>query len=176
MNATLPQVTLEAGALPGLSVIHWDDESMVLSVSLLSEAPPVASMADQIDLNLGIRAPYGRVVIGDLDVLVDSEGRIVSMEIRTNPAAWSDEAIPASSDSFPTVSMRFPDDFDDNQIARYDVPVRLSQDRSRRVVRLRLGEGASSQWARLASDVIIGVTAQAYLSEVRLLNFAVSSV
>jgi len=176
MNVTLPQVTLEAAAPSSLSVIHWDDESMVLSVSLLSEAPPVPSMADLIDIDLGIRSPYGRVVIGDLDVLVDSEGRIVSMEIRTNPAAWSDETIAASSDSFPTVSMRFPVAFDENQIARYDVPVGFSQDRSRRIVRLRLGEGTSSQWARLASDVIVGVTTQGYLSEVRLLNFAVSSV
>ena len=32
MNVSLPQVNLEPSEHPGLSVIRWDDESLVLSV------------------------------------------------------------------------------------------------------------------------------------------------
>ena len=86
MNVTLPQVNLEPSEHPGLCVIRWDDESLVLSVSLLTEASPTRSMADLMDNNFGIQPAFGRVVIGDLDVLVDSQRRIDSMQIRTNPA------------------------------------------------------------------------------------------
>ena len=86
MNVTLPQVNLEPSEHPGLCFIRWDDESLVLSVSLLTEASPTRSMADLMDNNFGIQPAFGRVVIGDLDVLVDSQRRIDSMQIRTNPA------------------------------------------------------------------------------------------
>ena len=59
-----------------------------------------------MDIDCGIQPALGRVVIGDLDVLVDSQGRIVSMQIRTNPATWSDQDISPPSDALPTASMR----------------------------------------------------------------------
>ena len=98
------------------------------------------------------------------------------MEIRTNPATWRDEVIAPSPVPLPTASMRFSVAFDENEIARYDLPLRISRDRSRRVVRLRLNEGKPSQWARLAEDVIVGITMQGHLGEVRLVNFTVPSL
>ena len=175
MNVALPQVNLEPSERLGLSVIRWDDESLVLSVSLLTEPAPTRSMADLIDIGLGIQPAFGRVVMGDLDVLVDAQGRIVSMEIRTNPATWSDEAISSLLEPLPPVSIRFSVAFDENEIARYDLSVRISRDRANRIVRLRLSDGTPTRWARLANDVIVGITTQGHLGEVRLLDFTVPS-
>jgi hypothetical protein len=66
MNVTLQQVDLEPSEHPALSVIRWDDESLVLSVSLLTEAAPTRSMAHLMDIDFGIQPALGRVVIGDL--------------------------------------------------------------------------------------------------------------
>jgi hypothetical protein len=172
---SLPRVVLDPRYEPCLSVIRWDAESMVLSVSLLMNARKDRSVADQLDAQLGILAPHGRIAIGDLDVLVDAESRLTSMEIRTNPGAWKAEAIEAPQATPAPASMRFLVAFDENQIASYDVTLQISQDHARQIVRLDLGRGAPSKWGSLASDVVVGLTVDGYLTQVRLVNFAVAT-
>jgi hypothetical protein len=133
------------------------------------------SLADQINAQLGILAPHGRIVIGDLDVLVDAESRLTSMEIRTNPQTWKAEAIEAPQATLAPASMRFLSAFDENQIARHDLTVQISQDQARKVVRFNLGRDAPSKWGRLASDVVVGLTVDGYLTQVQLLNFVVAT-
>src|SRR2546422_11584198 len=93
MHDTPPRVTLESRQQPCQSLVRWDNESLVLSVSFWSddshsEAP---STADEINQHIGIDEADYRLILGDIDLLLDSKRHLKSLEIRTKSnhmATW----------------------------------------------------------------------------------------
>jgi hypothetical protein len=165
--------------MPGYSqckkIINWDQDSLTLSVLFTYSANETSqsdmSLSDRLSQEFGIGQGDYRLVIGDMDLLLDRNKRIESLEIRTNPVTWeSCELLPVSGKQ-EAMNIDFIVDYDENRIASYDLPIRIIRDHSMGVLSFCFGGYTSSQWSCIADGFIVGMTADHYLSEFRLLGF-----
>ena len=130
-------------------------------------------MVDALDKQLGIRENEYRVVLGALDILLDKEQRMVSFEIRTNPKNWRPAALPPVSGGRDPIFLAFLLDFDDNNIASYDLQVEILQEASRKELSLRFNGYVAAKWVAVADGFFAGLTWDDHLSELRLTDFDV---
>ena len=143
----------------------WDPESFVLSAVISSDVTRFepSTLADQINRNLGIGPEERRLVIGDLDILLDSKGRMRTFEIRSNPARWTQRHLPALPASEP-VSAEISASYDENWIARLSLPVQITVDGDT----LSLSFGSEAEhWGAIASNAAVGVDQDGQLCEFR---------
>jgi hypothetical protein len=142
----------------------------VMSSSLVGESDAPANppnLSAQIESLQGIRQRNHRIVLGDLDILVDMEERVRSLEIRTNPRRWGVASLPSLPDALDAVFLRLLVSYDTNGIAIYNVPITVTCDPSLNEVRFAFGEYVSSRWFSAADGLVIGTTLDDYLSELR---------
>jgi hypothetical protein len=55
-------------------LVSWDQESQVISASILREPPQAHGLAQRLDEALSQTELERRVVVGDLDLLLDRQG------------------------------------------------------------------------------------------------------
>lgn len=176
MTQKPPHVHIEPRHTDCRSCVFWDETSSVLSLSLgyaIRPSEPVVSMVDALDKQLGIRENEYRVVLGALDILLDKEQRMVSFEIRTNPTNWRPAALPPVSGGRDPIFLAFLLDFDDNNIASYDLQVEILQEASRKELSLRFNGYVAAKWVAVADGFFAGLTWDDHLSELRLTDFDV---
>lgn len=159
----------------GRAIINWDQDSLTVSVQFSYSANETSqsdlTLSDRLSQEFSIEQGDYRLVIGDMDVLLDQNRRIQSLEIRTNPVTWeSCELLPMSGKQ-EAINIDFIVDYDENRIASYDLPIRIMRDQSMRALSFCFGDYSSSQWSSIADGFIVGMTADHYLSEFRLLDF-----
>lgn len=174
MNTHSPRLIFRPRHTECRSHVHWDQDSLVLSVSLTyldtDNQAQNLKLADRLDQDFGIEQGGYRLILGEMDMLLDSGKRIKSLEIRTNPLTWqlcSVRPIPSEPHA---VLVDFVVDYDENGIASYKVPVRIIRDVSRRELSFSFENLAASYWALIADNLIIGATLDNYLSEIRLID------
>jgi hypothetical protein len=169
-----PRIVLEPRHTRCTSQGHWDEESLLVSVTLdyedRKEPAKKVRLADTIDEDLGIGQRGFRVVLGDMDILLDSNGRMRSLELRKSPNGWEPFSLRAVPRDLQAAFVRFMVNYDANSIASYRVPIRVLKDRSRREVAFAFADFAASHWAAIADHLLVGLTADGYLSEFRVLD------
>jgi hypothetical protein len=174
MSNTVPVVNLEKRMEQCESRLRWDGDSLTLSCALAyarKYGPPNNNLAKEINHLFDIPDHQYRIILGDMDILINSELRIESFEIRTNPADWEPLPLQSLPSKLDNVFVSFLTDYDLNHIASYDVSIRIVWDTSQRQVGFLFGDHASSQWVRVADNIVIGLTLDNYLSELRLTDF-----
>jgi hypothetical protein len=171
-----PRILLEPRHTTCASRLRWDQESLLLSLSLTYEDGKPTSdgpkLADTIDKHLGIGQSDYRVILGDMDILLNPGQRMKSLELRSNPSAWQPASLLPVPGNSRAVFLRFAVNYDTNGIASYRVPVRVLRDLSRRELSFVFADFAASQWAVLADELAVGFTGDLYLSELRVLDTA----
>jgi hypothetical protein len=169
-----PVVVAEPRAVACEASVLWDDESSVLSLSINCQLPLAnmpESTAGEINRLLHIEDASYRIVVGNIDMLLDTTRRLVSLDIRTNPRNWRHESLIPMMGEPTRAFLRFLADFDENNIASCDIPVTVLRDPSCNELSLRLGEYAASKWILVAEGLVAGLTLDDHLCELRLLGF-----
>lgn len=155
--------------------IAWDRESLLLSLTFTysddNAEPHDLRLVDWIDQSFGIDQRGYRLVLGEMDILLDAKKRIRSIDIRTNPITWQRCPLPPLPNRPDAVCVDFVVEYDENLIASYDLPIQIIQDRTRRELSFSFGDYASSRWVMGADGFVVGMTADHYLSEFRLIDW-----
>lgn len=165
-----PQVFFVHRAEPQHAVVEWDPDSFVLSAVLASNVTRFepSTLADQINRHLGIGPDEPRIVIGDLDILLDSKGHMRTCEIRTNPKRWVQRQMRPLPPNTEPVWAEFSTTYDKNRVARHSVPVEIAEDGTN--LSLLFGAEPPGRWGAIASNAVVGVTQDGHLCELRFMD------
>ena len=170
-----PRVTLTPRFDSCHSLVKWDNESLILTLSFCYQddsESKINNLARTIDEHLGIGKRDFKIILGDMDILLDTNQHIRSLEIRTNPSSWLHVSLSTIPDDLNSVFPRFQVEYDENNIVSYNVPIQIIQDIPQRQLSFFWGDHVSSQWVNIADGVVLGLTLDFFLSELRLLDFA----
>jgi hypothetical protein len=142
----------------------------VLSVALAceSDTPRPQTLAGQINAAVGIQPRYHRLLLGDMDILMDPDEHVRSLQIRTNPRRWVSERLPHLVKPLEAVSLRFLVNYDTNGVASYPVTIQITRDPAQADLRFTFGDYKSSRWFAIADGLVVGTTVDQYLSEIRV--------
>jgi hypothetical protein len=173
VGETSPEVVFEPRHEPQKALVRWEPDSLVLSIVFVTVAGLNRSnLREDIDRQLGIRAPERRIVLGDLDVLLDPSGHIKAMEIRTNPRYWQRASLPPLSGAASPVHAQLRAAYDANGVASFPDEVEIALDPKTHTVRCRFKARDVSQWGALTDNIIVGVDADGRWSELRVADDA----
>lgn len=175
MKTSPPVIFLETGRDVCASIVDWDQESFVLSLSVCCDKGNGLGrderLSDVLNAQFGIGQDEYRLLLGEMDVLLDCNRRISSFEMRTNPSGWRHCSLSPVSDDLPLMSVGFLAEFDENRISSHDLTVQIVIDPSRRELVFCFGGFVTHRRVLVANDFVVGMTFDNYLSEFRLLNF-----
>jgi hypothetical protein len=153
---------------------NWEQDSLTLSVIFTysddDSDQNTWTLSDRLSQEFNIDQGDYRIVLGEMDVLLDKSRRLKSMEIRTNPATWDSGTLLPVSGGQDDMSIDFMVDYDENRIASHDLPIRIIYDQSNRALSFYFADFASSRWVAVADGFVVGTTADHYLSEFRLFD------
>ncbi len=173
MKDSLPRVTLKPRFNSCSSIVKWDNESLILTLSLNHQEDSESKeykLARTIDEQLGIIKSDFRIILGEMDILLDTNQYITSMQIRTNPSNWLQVSLPSVPNNLDPVFPIFQVEYDENYIVSYTVPIQIMQDVPQQQLSFLFGDYISSRWVNIADGVVLGLTLDLFLSEIRLLD------
>jgi hypothetical protein len=175
MNTKPPRIILKPRHAECKTNISWDRDSLTLSLLLtyLDKDTRLQSLklSEILDQDFSIEQGDYRLILGEMDILLDSNKRIKSLEIRANPLAWPSCSLLSVPNTLEAVFLDFVVDYDENRIASYNLPIRIMQDISRRQLTFSFGDFATFRWALIADGFVVGMTIDHYLSEFRLVDY-----
>lgn len=149
--------------------VSWDKESLVVSASVVREATAPANLAGHIDSTLIQAEAEHRLMVGDLDLLLDRQGRFTSLEIRVGrSASWHAVRLPPMVNVQGPVDIAFDTVFDDNGIAVLETNVTVSFDSVTSEFGFRIQGTASTNYFKLSDDIHFGTDGHGRLTEIRI--------
>lgn len=153
-----------------LRVAHsgWDSESSTFTCTvrpLVPVEPTPPSLAERINESLHIEPREFRVVLGDIDIILDNDRQPKSIEVYTNPDQWKACAIVNDKKVGEDEKVDLEVDYDKNNIASIDIPVRIEHDSIRKRLLFRFGSAVST-WHRLADGLLIGLDQESALAAI----------
>ena len=168
-------VHTEAPTERRVATSRWDRESSTFSCAIApaTEAAADGSLRARVDAALHVEAPARRVVIGEVDVLLDAADRPASIEVYTNPAQWKRVAAGAVG-TVEAAEVTLAADWDANGIASVEADVVIEHDAAGGTVTLRFG-GDAKRWVGGAEGVLFGVGEDDALVAVRCAGVAVAA-
>jgi hypothetical protein len=162
-----PKVVLTSRVIDCHAATRWDPDSNVLTSAITDlplSAKPEPTLGAAIDARFGIDGSH-RLVIGELDIMLDAVGRLRSIEMYTSPVTWERAAFEAPQQHAEYVWMAFDVSYDTNRLGHVETPTHVSWDGSQQVV---IRVGAPRQLARrvaLADTLFAGIDVDATLLE-----------
>jgi hypothetical protein len=174
---TTPAVLVRTEALTERRVAasRWDRESSTFSCAIApaTEAAADGSLRAKVDAALHVEAPARRVVIGEVDVLLDAAGRPASIELYTSPAQWRPVTAGATG-AVEAAEVTLEASWDANGIASVEAEVAVEHDAAGGTVTLRFG-GEAKRWVAAAEGVLFGVGEAEGLVAVRCARVAIEA-
>jgi len=170
--ASCPRISETPRSQRAVAVNRWDPESSIVvsTVSYPAGAARLDGVAERIARAAGIREEERRLVIGGADILLDSNERILSIELYSNPQNWTEESLAGAAAAEP-VWLSFEVDYDPNGVATVEVPLAVARDRAHRRLVIRFGDPAPGvHYLRAADDLLVGLGAASELRELVLEN------
>lgn len=171
MQASPPSVLPRSRTELCRASTSWDPESGVLETVFAYPQRPTASsssLRDRIDQTVGIPLQRRRVVLGEVDVLLEERDRLESIQLRTQPAEWEQVSLARLPPGASEVWIEFRVDYDQNQIASLDLPVRILWDKDSSQVAFRFPcESLVRHVLALADTVAVGLDDDFALCEFR---------
>ena len=172
MSSLAPRLMLSPRREVCRATSSWDGDSSTLRITFAyPERPPpeTTDVQRRIEHDVGIEAPTYRVVLGDLDLLLEDSRRWAALDVRTNPASWLRAPLPAPSDDPDEIWAEFGVEFDANRIASLDLAADVLWDRAGRRLAFRFDPGEGGvRWCAVADRVLLGLDADGRLCELRL--------
>lgn len=157
-------------------LVSWDQDSHVVSARVLREPVEPANLAGQINSALIQAEPERRLMVGDLDLLLDRQGLLTSLEIRVGPrASWHALALPCIVNAQEPVDIVFDTVFDDNGVAVVEANVTVAFDSVASEFALRIGGSASTRYLKLSDNIHFGTNTSGRLSEVRIVTASIAA-
>jgi len=127
--------------------------------------PTPPALVARINESLHIKPREFRVVLGDIDILLDEDRQPKSIEVYTNPAQWKICAIVNGPTAGEDEKLDLEVDYDKNNIASIDVPVSIEHDSIRKKLLFRFGSTVNT-WHRLANGLLIGLDRESGLAAI----------
>jgi hypothetical protein len=150
-------------------LVSWDQDSHVVSARVLREPAEPANLAGHINSALIQAEPERRLMVGDLDLLLDRQGLLTSLEIRVGPrASWHALALPSIVNAQGPVDIAFDTVFDDNGVAVVETNVMVAFDSVASEFALRIEGMASTNYFQLSNEVQFGTDIHGRLTEIRI--------
>ncbi|RRS03717.1 hypothetical protein EIP75_14100 [Aquabacterium soli] len=157
-------------------LVSWDQDSHVVSARVLREPVEPANLAGHINSALIQAQPERRLMVGDLDLLLDRQGLLTSLEIRVGPrASWHALALPSIVNAQGPVDIAFDTLFDNNGIAVLETNVMVAFVSVASEFSFRIDGPASTRYLRLADNIYFGTNASGRLSEVRIVTASIAT-
>lgn len=171
MHQTPPRLLPRTRTEPCRASTSWDPESGVLETAFTYPQRPTASSAslrERIDQTVGIQPQRYRVVLGDVDILLQEKDRLESIQVRTQPAEWEEVSLARVPAGATDVWIEFRVDYDRNQIASLHLPVRILWDENSFQLAFRFPcRGSVSYSLAVADTVAVGLDDDFVLCELR---------
>jgi len=178
MKSSIPQILTRLRLETCRARSAWDAESAVWKTEFDYVAAPHErrdSLSKQIDRQFGIGSQQSRVILGDLDLLFDSSGHLLSIETRSSPKRWHRAELSPLPSNLESVWADFDVELDENQIASLDLPVHITWDPAARRVEFRFTpQPEAVTWYRLADTVALGLVRAGGLGRLRFEDVACS--
>lgn len=141
-------------------LVSWDQDSHVVSARVLREPAEPADLAGHINSALIQAEPERRLMAGDLDLLLDRQGLLTSLEIRVGPrASWHALALPSIVNAQGPVDIAFDTVFDDNGIAVVEASVMVWFDTATSEFAFRIEGSTSTNYLRQSDNIYVGTDA-----------------
>ncbi len=146
----------------------WNGESWTFECTItpiLPAEPSAPSLAEQLNVALHIRPPVFRLLLGDIDMLLDEDRQPKSIAVYTNPAGWKicDISNPQVGDVDEKIHLEV--DIDEHDAVKVDVAVRIEHDPNRQMLLFRWGQ-AAAVWHRIADGLCFGLDPESRLTEI----------
>jgi hypothetical protein len=155
---------------------RWDAESSLLCCDFdyPGARRPATTLRDHIDDGLGLGAELRRIVLGELDLVIQAPHRASSLELYTNPDRWCRRQATALPPDRPPIMADFAVTYDVNGIASFELPLEFLRDDTGRQLTLRLitAPAPELRWFELADTVAAGLDPRDRLVELRLTGVA----
>ncbi len=179
MSMKPPRLILEPNPVKCRTLITWDQDSFVLSWSVVSlnekkEEVQYLNLSEKLDRKFGIHQDGYRLVLGEMDILLDSDQCMQAVEIRTNPFTWQRDSLRPLSKNPDPARVYLVADYDANRLASYEIPIRITRDVPNQALSFSFGNFASFNWTMISENFFAGMTLDHYLSEFRLVNLNIA--
>lgn len=150
-------------------LVSWDQDSHVVSARVLREPAEPANLAGHINSALIKAEPERRLMVGGLDLLLDRQGLLTSLEIRVGPrASWHALALPSIFNAQGPMDIAFDTLFDNNGIAVLEANVTVAFDSVASEFSFRIDGPALTHHLRLADGMHFGTDEGGRLAEIRI--------
>jgi hypothetical protein len=172
MNKNYLQIVTTPRAEECIAKTWWESESSILQTTFQypkkRSSQTAGNLEEHINKEFGIDNPFYRIIISEIDMVLEDKNRIHSIEIRTNPKNWLHVSLPTLPSNITSVWTTFKVDYDVNQIATVSVPVEILWDAQTCQVAFRFnGNSKHCQWNALADKVAVGHDNHGILYELR---------
>lgn len=169
MATAPPRLTITERTEPHRAVSFWSTESFTLTIQFQGRPKPQETvLGKQLNQRFGIEPLPYRVVLGDIEVMLEKVDLLQSIEIYTNIDQWQRARLPVLPNHPPSASVAFEVEYDGNNIASLDVAHTILWDGTSQQLALRLGGPCvPAHWYAVADTVFFGLTDDDRLCEVR---------
>lgn len=149
--------------------VIWDEESKTISAKVDRQATAPHNLARHIERTLFEIDADRRLMLGDLDILLDGESRFNALEIRIGPrASWQQRPIPAPLSIDNPADIAFDVDFDTNGIAVVETSVGTFFDAATGTLCFQIKGASAERHLQLADKLCFGVDGDGRLTEILL--------
>jgi hypothetical protein len=169
--STLHAPTLIATPIPALYACHviWDEESQTISATVERQTTAPPNLARHIERTLFEIDADRRLVLGDLDILLDGEGHLNALEMRIGPqASWQQRPTPTPLSIDGPSDVAFDVDFDTNGIAVVETSVGTFFDAATGTLCFQIKGASTVRHLQLADKLCFGVDGDGRLTEILL--------
>lgn len=150
--------------------VVWDEASQTISATVERQPTASASLAQHIERTLFEMDTERRLVLGDLDILLEGENRFNALDMRIGPrASWRQRPAPAYLSMDGPADIAFDAEFDANGIAVVEATVGAFFDAATGTLCLQIKDASSAvRHLRLADKLSFGVDDDGRLTEILL--------
>jgi hypothetical protein len=149
--------------------VVWDEASQTISATVERQPTAPPSLAQHIERTLFEMDAERRLVLGDLDILLDRENRFNALHIRIGPrASWPQQPIASPLSNDGPADVAFDVDFDTNGIAVVEATVATCFDAATGTLCFRIKDTRAVRHLRLADKLSFGVDGDERLAEICL--------
>jgi hypothetical protein len=162
---------LIASPIPALYACHviWDEESQTISATVKRQTTAPPNLARHIERTLFEIDADRRLVLGDLDILLDGNGHFNALEMRIGPqASWQRRPTPTPLSIDGPSDVAFDVDFDTNGIAVVEISVVNFFDAATGTLCFQIKGASAVRHLQLADKLSFGVDGDGRLTEILL--------
>ncbi|HYO58208.1 hypothetical protein [Archangium sp.] len=177
MTTAPPRITIAECKEPCRAVTFWSTETFTLTIQFQGRPEPQeVALSKQLDRRFGIETLPYRIVLGNIEVMLEKVDLIQSIDIYTNIDQWQRARLSVLPTHLQNALVAFDVEYDGNHIASLEVPHTIIWDDTSQQLALCLGApSVPARWYAVADTVFFGLADDCRLCEVRCTQVAIQT-